>query len=113
MRKRMPRIRGNHGRQALKSTQNTLFTYSFKYLIQNDKPQMDIGHFLKIQNFLHNQLERRRVTDSEDSSPRGYSGDLALPRAQDCPSQPRAPCRHAMVTSMLQTLFFRMDIHKV
>ena len=45
---------------------------------------------------------RKTTTNNNDSSPRGFLGDLGSARAQDGPSQYRAPCPYLMVTSMLK-----------
>ena len=44
---------------------------------------------------------RQTTTNGEDSSLRGLSTDLVLPRAQGRTLQPRTPCPHLTVTSML------------
>ena len=47
----------------------------------------------------------RKTTNSEDTSPRGFSGDLGSAWAQDGPSYYLTPCPHIIVTFMLHYLY--------
>ena len=100
MRKRMPRTKGNHWRQALK-TVKTLLSLQFRMAQANDENQTRTGYFQmrKIHKYSETNENGTATPGASDdrllgdrrqrtnlSSPRGFSANLVLPRAQDCPS---------------------------
>ena len=119
MRKRMPRTRRNHLTQALEKQLKHFIVLTTSMVHATAENQSRRKALLIWCKWRKGDTTKKRdskthkpvttdstrsqtTTNGEDSSLRDFSVNLVLPRTQGRTLQPRAPCLHLTVTSMLR-----------